>query len=204
MEDYKSNSHKSKEEKNLPAENKKVEKVVTGKVTKKKNNARKLKDTFISDEASNLKSYVLLDVLIPAAKKAISDIVTNGIDMILYGETGRSKKRSGYSSGVSYRSYYDDRRERESDRYSSTRTRTGYSYDDIVLETRSEAEEVIQRMDELIDTYGVVSVADMYDLVGVSCNYTDNKYGWTNIRSAEPVRVRDGYIIKLPKALPID
>ena len=76
--------------------------------------------------------------------------------------------------------------------------------DIIVLETRSEAEEVIQRMDELIDMYGVVSVADMYDLVGVSCNYTDTKYGWTNIRSAEPVRVRDGYIIKLPKALPID
>lgn len=203
MEDYKSNSHKSKEEKNLPAENKKVEKVVTGKVTKKKNNARKLKDTFISDEASNLKSYVLLDVLIPAAKKAISDIVTNGIDMILYGKTGRSKKKSGYSSGVSYRSYYDDRRERESERYPRTRS-AGYSYDDIIIESRREAEEVLERMDELIDKYTVVSVADMYDLVGISCNYTDNKYGWTSLRSAEVVRVRDGYIIKLPKALPID
>ena len=42
------------------------------------------------------------------------------------------------------------------------------------------------------------------DLVGVTGNYTDNKYGWTNIRNAEVVRVRDGYRIKLPRALPID
>lgn len=198
MEDYKANSHRSKEEQKLPE--KKIEPVVKGKVTKKKNNVRKLTDTFVSEDIQNVKSYVLMDVLVPAIKKAISDIVTNGIDMILYGESGRSIRKTNAST-VSYRNYYDNRRD---DRYSSSRTRTGYSYDDVVLETRSEAEDVLTRMDELIDTYGVVSVADMYDLVGISCNYTDNKYGWTNLRNAEPVRVRDGYMLKLPKALPID
>ena len=173
--------------------------MVKGKVTKKKNNVRKLTDTFVSEDIQNVKSYVLMDVLVPAVKKAISDIVTNGIDMLLYGETGRTKKSN--ASTVSYRSYYDNRRD---DRYSSSRTRTGYSYDDVILETRGEAEDVLTRMDELIDTYGSVSVADMYDLVGMSCNYTDNKYGWTNLRNAEPVRVRDGYLLKMPKATPID
>lgn len=51
-------------------------------------------------------------------------------------------------------------------------------------------------MDELIDTYKLVSVADLKDLVGITGNYTDNRYGWTSIRSAEVVRVRDGYTIK--------
>ena len=41
-------------------------------------------------------------------------------------------------------------------------------------------------------------------LVGVSGNYTDNKYGWTDIRNASVIRVRDGYMIKLPKALPLN
>ena len=59
-------------------------------------------------------------------------------------------------------------------------------------------------MDELIDTYGIVSVPDIYDLVGISGNYTDNKYGWTNLRNAEPVRVGDGYMLKLPKPGPIN
>ena len=66
-------------------------------------------------------------------------------------------------------------------------------------------EEVLDKMFELLDTYQFVSVADLYDLVGVTGNYTDNKYGWTNLRGAEPVRMRDGgYALKLPKAYPID
>jgi len=139
--------------------------------------------------------------LVPAIKKAISDIVTNGIDMILYGGTGRTKSNST-ASKVSYRSYYDGGNGRRD--YSATRTKTGYNYDDIILDNRGEAEDVLSRMDELISTYGLVSVADLYDLVGVTGNYTDNKYGWTDIRSASVIRVRDGYMLKLPKALPLN
>lgn len=200
MEEYKPNSHRSKEEAATPME-KKVEKVVHGAVkTRKKSGLEKAKGLFISDDAANLKSYVLMDVLIPAFKKAISDIVTNGIEMILYGETGRSRRNSP-SGSVSYRNFYD---RRDSDRRQlNSPVRTGYSVDDVVLETRGEAEDVLARMDELIEMYGVVSVADLYDLIGVTGNYTDNKYGWTNIRNAEPIRVRDGYLLKLPKPLPI-
>ena len=200
--DYKPNSHKYKnEQKNMPAERKKVDKIVTGKVkTRKKSDVRKFKDIFISEDVSNVKSYIFMDVLVPAVKKAISDIVRDGIDMILYGDTKQKSSSSG-ASYVSYRSYSD--RDRRSD-IRDSRTRSGYDYDDIILETRGEAEEVLERMNELLDTYDTVSVADLYDLVGKSCNYTDNKYGWTNIRNAEPIRVRDGYLLKMPKAGPID
>lgn len=202
--DYAPNSHKAKEEKaqtEVP-ERKKLEKVVTGKVkTKKRNEMSKLGEIFIAEDARNVKSYILMDVLVPAVKKAISDIVTNGIDMLLFGEGGGTRKTSS-ASAVSYRNYYDQKDIRRG--YSNTRMRTGYDYDDIILESRGEAEEVLARMDELIETYGIVSVADLYDLVGKTCNYTDNKYGWTNIRNAEPIRVRDGYMLKMPKAGPIN
>ena len=200
MEQYKSNSHKSKTE--ARNNEKRVEKVVKGKVkTKHKKGISKISDMFISEDMANVKSYIFMDVLVPAMKKAISDIVTDGIDRILYGETGRSGKRRTNSSYVSYSSYSrkDDRR---NDR--GVRTRNGYSLDDIILETRGEAEEVLSRMDELIDAYGEASVADLYDLIGVNCNYTDNKYGWTNIRNAEVIRVRDGYMLKMPRVLPLD
>ena len=202
--DYKPNSNRYKSgQSNAPAERKKVEKVVKGTVkTRKKSEISKLKDTFISEDVSNVKSYIVMDVLIPAAKKAISDIVRDGIDMILYGDTHKGRSSSG-ASYVSYRSY-SDRDRRDERRYSDSRVRSAYSYDDIILETRGEAEDVLTRMDELIETYGIVSVADMYDLVGISGNYTDNKYGWTNIRNAEPVRVHDGYMLKLPKPGPIN
>lgn len=199
-EEYKPNSHKFREGQAEALTDKKIEKVVRGKVkTKPRSGMSKITDVFISEDASNVKSYIVMDVLVPAVKKAISDIVRDGIDMILYGES-RGRKSSSSSSYVSYRDYSrsDDR-----DRFRDSRTRSGYNHDDIILETRGEAEEVLTRMDELIDTYGVVSVADLYDLIGKSCEYTDNKYGWTNIRNAEPIRVRDGYMLKLPKALPI-
>lgn len=184
---------------------KKVEKVVSGSVkVKKKNGVTKFADNFISEDIHNVKSYVITDVLIPSVKRAISEMVTNGIDMILYGSTGGRSKRSS-ADRVSYRNYYDrcdDDRYRDRDR---DRVRTSaYSFDDIVLDSRDEAKEVLARMNELIDQYGIVSVADLYDLVGITGNYTDNKYGWTNIRNAEPIRVRDGYMLRLPKALPIN
>ena len=197
MEEYKSNSHRSKElTKSEPV--KKVVKPIAKATTKKKN---KLAETFISEDASNIKSYILMDVLVPAIKKAVIDIVTDGISMLFYGDTSHGNRRSSTSASyISYNRYSD--RDRRDDRTSYGRSR--YSYDDIILQSRGEAEEVLDRMSEMIDTYGIVSVADMYDLVGIATNYTDNKYGWTNLRNAEPIRVSNGYMLKLPKAGPID
>lgn len=203
IENYKPNSHKSKEDQDAPI--KKTEKVISGTAKKrKKSEIRKFTDVFISEDVDSVKNYILVDVLVPAVKKAISDIVTNGIDMLLYGESKHSNAGTT-ASKVSYRSYYDKKSgDDRLARYSTTHTRVGYDYDNIILDTRGEAENVLSRMDELVSTYGMVSVADMYDLVGITGNYTDNKYGWTDIRNASVVRVRDGYVIKMPKVLPID
>lgn len=205
MEKYPPNSHRYKSEKQTETKEKNITKVVKGTVkTKKKSGMSKFSDVFISEDAANVKSYIFMDILIPAAKKAISDIVTNGIDMILYGETRHSSSRG--ASKVSYRSYYDrDRRDDDRRRSSVSRIRTGYNLDDIVLESRGEAEDVLTQMDELVDRYGLVCVADLYELVGLPTNHTDFKYGWTtNIRNADVVRTRDGYMLKLPKVAPID
>ena len=205
MTDYKANSHKVREEQKSKEVVKKDIQPVAKAKTKKKSEVKKFADVFIAEDITSVKDYIVNDVLIPAAKKAISDIVTNGIDMILYGEArGKDRRSSSGGSRVSYTKYYDRDRDRDRD-YDRNRTRRSvYDYDDIILDTRGEAEDVLNRMDDLIDAYGVVSVADLYDLVGVQGNYTDNKYGWTNLRNAEVRRTRDGYLIKLPKALPFD
>jgi hypothetical protein len=197
-QDYKPNSHRYREEQQAAEERKPVEKVTRGVVKTKKNDIRKLTDVFISDDVKNIKSYVLMDVLVPTIKNAIVDIVTNGVNMIFFGGTAGARKSRGASSYVSYSSFANrDRRE------DPVRSRGVYSYDDIILESRGEAEDVLSRMDELIEMYGEASVADLYDLVGVTGQYTDNRYGWTNLKNAEPVRVRDGYMLKMPKVGPL-
>lgn len=198
MDELTGNSNRSKREKE-EAE-KKLEKVVTGKAKiKKKSGMSKFADAMIAEDASNVKSYIIMDVLIPSLKKAIYDIITDGIGMLLGGETG--VKRRDRSDKVSYGSYYGRDRDR---RGRSSRVRATYEYDDIVLDTQSEVLRVIDKLEDSLEEYGTVSIGDLYDLVGITGTYTDYKYGWTDLRSARPERVRDGYLIKLPKAVPLD
>lgn len=196
------NSHKGRSDakQKQAMEEKRAEKIVRGKVKTKKNEMRKLTDIFISEDIANVKSYILMDVLVPSIKKAIYDIIVNSLDMSLFGGRGGGKRST--ADRVSYTDYNRSSR-RDERSYSSSRTTSGYSYDDIILETRGEAEAVLSRMDEIMEEYEIVRVADLYDLVGITGEHTDNKYGWTNIRNAEVVRVRDGYTIKMPRALPI-
>lgn len=199
-EEYKSNSHRSKEQESLhdPLPERKTEKVVTGNVKqRKKSGLEKAGSIFVPGDVDSVKNYILMDVLVPSIKRAISDIVCNGINMLL-GEPDRGRGKNNPGAKVSYRQYYQDRDDRPS--YKQSRSQAQYNYDDIVFETRGDAEEVLYRMEELLDRFEVVSVADLFDMAGISCNYTDNKYGWTDLRNARVERVRDGYIINLPRA----
>lgn len=197
-EDYKPNSHRSKEQElHEPMPEKRTEKVVTGNVRqRKKSGLAKAGSIFVPGDVESVKSYILMDVLVPSIKRAISDIICNGINMLL-GEPSRGKSGSP-GAKVAYRQYYQDRDERPS--YNRLRAQAQYSYDDIVFETRGDAEEVLYRMEELLERFDVVSVADLFDMAGISCQYTDNKYGWTDLRNAHVEHVRDGYIISLPRA----
>lgn len=204
MQDYKPNSHRFKEaQKEEPAE-KKLDKVITGVAkTKKKSGASKFVDVFISEDVHNVKSYFLNDVVVPMLKKGIM----GALDMILNGGSVGYSDRRAAESKVSYRRYYDDPRDtKRASSGSSGRSR--FDYDEIIFPTRVDAEAILRGMDEALAEYKVVTVADLYDMAGLSQPFTSNKFGWTSIQSAEVVRVRDGYdygyVIKLPKASPID
>lgn len=191
MEEYKNNSNKFKEE------SKNIEKVISGTAkVKKKNEMQKFASVFISEDVKSVKSYIITDVLIPGIKKAITETV----NLILYGES-KSKSNNSTSPKPSYRSYYDSNNNTSN---TAITRRSAYSYDNIVVDNRADAEEVLDNMNNIIRKYGIVSVADMYDLVGIVGNYTDNKYGWTDLRTAKIERERDGgYRIDLPRALPL-
>lgn len=195
MEDYKPNSYKSKKE---MGEKKEIKKVTHGVAkVKKKSGLTKFTDIFIQDDIENVKSFIVTDVLIPTGKKLISDIVNS----ILYPGGGGNRNNSP-ASKVHYTSY-NSISSNSAPRNSNGPRRT-YDYNDLVFPTRADAEVVLMGMDEILNQYTVVSVADFYDLAGATGSYTDNKYGWSDIRSAHIERVRDGYIIRLPRAMPID
>lgn len=198
--EYPSNSHKSRSAREKEKERPK--KITKGLVTtKKKSLGKKFAETFVSEDVGSVSSYVIHDVLIPAAKSAIYDMFHGSLEMFLFGEKkGNRTQRSGNKSYVSYNNYSSNDRRPSI----SPRNRARHNFDDIVLSSRGEAEEVLSHLVDLCIDYGQASVSDLYDLVGITGEFTDNKYGWTDLAGASVSRTRDGYLLNLPKVLLLD
>lgn len=203
MEEYKPNSHKYKEDQKALVSDKKIEKVVSGKArVKKKSELHKFADIFLAEDVSSVKSHVFNDVLVPGIKDLLSTMLKSGIDMLFGGGSKRDSK-SSVAGRVSYRSFYDQRNDSVR---TPVNTRSRFDYDDIIFETKGEAEVVLDRMFELLDIYKSVTVADLYDLADISHdNYMAHKYGWTDLRGVYSERINGGgYVLKLPKVRPLD
>jgi hypothetical protein len=177
---------------------------------RRKTFGEKFKEAFMGDESKNVGDYVIHDVLVPALKSTISDVVTGGIEMALFGErrSGRSIRDKG-KTYTSYNSYYGGSRGRDDrdDRGSRDISRSGrarHDFDDVIFDSRAEAEDVLTHLVDLTLDYGIASVGDFYELSGIESQFTDNKYGWTSLRGACTDRVRNGYVIRLPQPRPID
>jgi len=179
---------------------KKVEKVVKNPVNVKKKS--KIAEILIDHDITF--ENICADIIVPATRDLILKIVEAALGV----DSRPSTRRSNL---VSYQRYYKERngeRDRLS-RYSEIQTRPidrHINRDDYVLATRSDAEAVLQSMYNLLDIYGIVSVADYHDLLGISGSFTDNKYGWIDLSDARVERPYGvaGYMIKMPKASPID
>lgn len=78
-----------------------------------------------------------------------------------------------------------------------------HEFDEITLATRVEADEVLTRLRQLIDRYEEASVADLYKMLGVNPEYTDDKWGWDDLDTARVSRSRGGYTLDLPRPEPL-
>lgn len=191
MENYGSNSTKAKEDKP------KVQPIVKGKV--KKN----YKGLIFTEDVKSVGSYILLDVLVPAIKNAAYDMITNGISMMLFGNN--KPTNSSPTNGVRSTPYVSYNKFSRSPEPQTRRAATsGLVQEDIIFATRADAESVLMRMDEIVAQYQFVSIADYKELAGLTGSYTDNYYGWASLHTADVVRNRDGYYIKLPRPIPME
>ena len=201
---YPGNSHKNKD-KNPSPPAKKVEKVISGEaITRKKTFGSKFKETLTGEDARSVGAYILFDVIIPAAKAMLADAASQGAERMLFGDSNRNRRSSISKQGyTSYNRMYN-RDEKPTRRDLSQRARATHDFAEVVLSSRGEAEEVLDRLNDLIDTYDMATVSDLYDLVGITGSFTDDKWGWFDLRGATIRPVREGYLILLPKTQPLD
>jgi hypothetical protein len=218
MEDYPANSRAAKKRVEEPRtkaapKEKKIEKVVTGSVVQRKRSlGKRFHDTFIGSDSRSVGQYIVMDVLVPATKDMIHDVITSYVERMLFPDSRPVVRRRASSSGggvgrINYSSSSSirrDPREEERRRHVSSGSRSRHDFGEIVLEKRVEAEEVIDRMAAQIEEYGQVSVADLYDMVDVTSAFTDNKWGWYDLEGARVRYVRNGYLLDLPRPVDFD
>lgn len=194
-------------------------------VTKAKKTKRGLMDRLVTgligpNGIPGIGKYVWEEVFIPGAKDTAGSIIRgigDGIAERYFGRDGAPTKK--YDRGYGGRSYYNqtpynrsygnraDTKTKRNDyrsAYNPSETiemERGMNVDNFVIETREEARDVLDGLKDHILEYGVVTVADYYDLIGIEPKYTDNNFGWDNLSGTSITPTRGGFVLLLP---PVD
>lgn len=192
-----------------------VEAVVSSEATsRKKPLGRRLREVLIGGDTKSVINYVFSDVLMPQAKEMFVEAVSSGFEKLIYGEARSSRRYGGQGRpqtgpGPTNYTRYAVRgnnpigRQTQESRRPNASIRT-QEIDDILLATRVEAELVVDRLYDLLRDYETVTVADLRSLLNWTSDYTDRKWGWTDLSGTDVRRVRDGYILVLPKPIALD
>lgn len=191
-----------------PEEREPIESIVHGKVVQKKPNVfKRAARGMVADDVTNVGDFVLTDVLMPAVRNLIYDIVSQGTHRVLFG-TARGPRRgvgTGAYSGAganlktAYHRVTNEPVNREPPISRSDMAR--HNFDEIYLGDNAEAMDVLENLVARVDRYGSASVADFYDYLGVTGGFTDQAYGWKNLSAAQVRQTRKGYTFDLPRPI---
>lgn len=76
------------------------------------------------------------------------------------------------------------------------------SFDNVLFDTKENAEKILNAMRDILTEYGFVTVADLYDLVGFKTHYKQNYYGWISLPSTVS-EDSNGWFIDLKQPSPV-
>lgn len=207
MDEFPGNSQRKRPERPETPARKKVEKVTSGKVLRrKKSRAKRLKEMFTGGDSRSLWEAVVEDTVVPAFKHLFQDAIETAIEGILWQGERRGGRRGRPGMGhVNYqdRSRYRSDPRREDSREMSRRGRSTHDFDEIIVESRHEAGDILDNLFELVSKFDEASVADLYDMVDITPTPQDQRWGWTDISGARAVRVNGGYLLDLPRPEPL-
>ena len=208
------NSHSKREARSArpsekAPERKEVQRVTKSKaVLRKKPLRRKFIEAFRPEDNVGFVEHALLDILVPSIKDAMAEAASTTIENLLgVGRSARSHRRGrgGYTSynrmgAARPHSRYDRDDDDRGRRGGRRETRVADDAREIILDTKVEAEEVLEGLIELISKYEYATMRDLMSMIGENINPTHEDWGWSDLRGARIHRIgRDGYLLDLPR-----
>ena len=205
MQDYGSNAFADKKPAELPeasdkkpdipeGKERRTEKVTEGKTTVR--TTTHLRDLFVPEDIHAVREHIVRDVVGPAIKKVLFDVLVSGVEAFLY-----PNGKPGGSSGtkISYNGFFSG--QQPTSRAPAQPYRSSViDCESVIFQSRTDAEAVLDALYETLRDYHAVRVADFYEAAGVTFdNYMANSYGWTDLSGAKILMTYDGYVIRMPK-----
>lgn len=216
MQDFPGNSQKAKARSETPtppsAGRPKVERVTSGQAEYRKPGlGRKFKETFIGGSARDAAEGMITDVIIPTVRDMIFEAVESGFHRLIYGDSGRGRRGAPPSSyaNVGKFNYAGISRSAPTPQPNtgmiSRRSRARHDFGEIIIDSRPEANEVIDSLFEILSQYGSVPVSTLYELTGIVSSHVDHTWGWTSLQGAKARRQGDGrFVLDLPEPQKLD
>lgn len=210
MQDFPANSQRAKtrsEEPPLDERPRKIERVTSVEAKQRPRGlGRRFRETFISGNARSTGEYMFLEVVIPEVQDMIINALQGGVERFIKGDGPRSRRGTSTSSysnlgHVNYQGMSSNRP--SAPRALSQQDRARHDFGGIEIPNRREAEEVLDRLYDILSQYGSVQVAVLYELTGIQSSHTDQKWGWKSLRGARIRTSRNGYVLNLPDPEPL-
>ena len=195
MDEFPPNSKKA-----AAAEEKKIEQVTTTEaIRRKKPLGKRFTETFFGNDLKSVVNYVVSEVLVPAAKDMAVEAGSQGLERFIFGDTSPRRRNTRNAPQGHIANNRMRGPSRPTDRPTRGRRSGRVEFDEIILQSRSEGQEVLSQMYDILSRYDSVTVSDLYELVGLRASHTDLKWGWTDLHGASVDRLRDGsFLLDLP------
>jgi len=199
----------------------KIEKVVSSPVVKRKKPlGRKVRDSFTSEDAKSVGHYVVTDVIVPMVKDLLFEVVNQALGRTLWGGVAHRGMNRAFqgppqhtTSGGQMISYNLMSKPQGTNLRAmapdgpatlSTAARSGHIFEELLFNNPGEPTVVLERLQDVINEYRMVSVSELYELIGHPTSHTDNKWGWYNLTGAGVQQVHRGWVLSLPKPVVFD
>jgi hypothetical protein len=184
-----------------------AEKVIEGTVTTRKAPWwRRAGRSVFAEDAGSIGRYAMTDLIVPTIRNTIRELVVGVVDRALYGAKAGVARQGGPGMGLrgnvsSIRTRYDQMS--EGSRVISREARARHDFDDVVFDNREEAIAVLEGLIMRIERYRVATVADLYNLCGVTGDFAAQKWGWTDLNTANVRQRYGGWLLDLPEPEPV-
>lgn len=175
--------------------------VISGATQAPRPATRRFMDFMFAESPRSLSAKIGRDVIVPRIKAGLEEAFNSFVHGMFWGNG--AKPMSNMVSGTVLRAggtqYHQISSLPAGAVPTAAPTTSSGNYQDLVCPTQQEAEILLSNLYATLNQYRVVAVADLYEMARIKPQPSDNAFGWYSLDGARISKVRDGYLLELPR-----